>query len=81
MSRYEDVEEEYKEQLLEYNQYAERMYGTMMLFTRMDSHTQKLFIQDLLAHNSEIEGILRKIMEDEINGDEQTYPNTLEETS
>lgn len=81
MSRYEDVEEEYKAQIIEYSQYAERLYGTMMTFTRMDSHTQKLFIQDLLAHNSEIERILHNAMDDEINGDKSQYPNTLEETS
>lgn len=81
MSRYEDVEEEYKQQLIEYNKYAERMYGTMLLFTRMDRHTQNLFLQDLLSHNSEIEGILRNIIDDEVNGDDPKCPNTLEETS
>lgn len=82
MSRYDEVEDEYREDLLEYIEHSDRLNGVMKTFLKMDSHTQNLFYQDLLNHHSELEGLLRSIMNDEINGEgDRLFHNTSEEIS
>lgn len=65
-----DIREEYRKKLLPFIKFYSKLSSTELpQFMNKDSELQTDIYNMLLVHNSELEELLRDIMEDELNGD------------
>lgn len=70
-----NIREEYRELLTNYLQNLQYLSTCMNHYLHMTMEDQQMFMTDIINFNSELEGLLRDINADDINGEGFKPPN------